>query len=128
VRFGGFDCFLLLVVGGVRDELRSVLLTLVLTPLKVNTQFLCGFSCTLLNLTQVILNHFLAQNIFLKTCSQIGHLLLLLCVLFGGMEKLTLEITTHHIWRGQNSVARSMIKSVLKIFNLNHRSLQIRSK
>jgi hypothetical protein len=44
------------------------------------------------------------------------------------MEKLTLERTTHYAQRGQNSVARRMIKSVLKIFNLNGRSLQIRSK
>jgi hypothetical protein len=119
VSFGGFDCFLLFVVGEARDELRSILLTLVLKPLKANTQFICGFGYTLLNPTQVILNHFLTQNSFLKTCSQIGNLLLQLCLLFGSLEKLTLERTTHHAWRGQNSVARSMIKSMLKIFNLN---------
>jgi hypothetical protein len=34
VSVGEFDCFLLLVVGGARDELRSILLTLVLTLLK----------------------------------------------------------------------------------------------
>jgi hypothetical protein len=37
VSFGGFDCSPLLVVGGARDELRSIILTLVLTPLKANT-------------------------------------------------------------------------------------------
>jgi hypothetical protein len=36
VNFGGFDyCFLFLVVGA-RNELRSTLLTLILTPLKTN--------------------------------------------------------------------------------------------
>jgi hypothetical protein len=50
VRFGGFDCFLLLVIGGARKELGSTLLTLILTPLKINTQFICGFSYTLLTL------------------------------------------------------------------------------
>jgi hypothetical protein len=34
VSFGEFDCFLLLVVVGARDELRSTLHTLVLTPLN----------------------------------------------------------------------------------------------
>jgi hypothetical protein len=58
VIFGGFDCFLLLVIVGTRDKLRSTLLTLVLIPLKTNTQFICGLGCTLLNLTQVILNQF----------------------------------------------------------------------
>jgi hypothetical protein len=37
VIFGGFDCFLLLVVGGAGNELGSTLLTLILTPLKTNT-------------------------------------------------------------------------------------------
>jgi hypothetical protein len=41
VSFGGFDCFLLLVVVGARNKLRSTLLTLVLTSLKSNTQFIC---------------------------------------------------------------------------------------
>jgi hypothetical protein len=67
LSFGGFDCFLLLVVGGAGNELGNALLTLVLTPLKVNTQSVCGFSCTLLNPTQVILNHFLTHFDFLKT-------------------------------------------------------------
>jgi hypothetical protein len=49
VRFSGFDCFLLLVVGGSGNELRSTLLTLILRSLKPNTQFACGFGCTLLN-------------------------------------------------------------------------------
>jgi hypothetical protein len=44
------------------------------------------------------------------------------------MEKLTLEIDTCFTGRGQNSVARRMIKFVLKIFNLNDSSLSIRSK
>jgi hypothetical protein len=37
VRFGGFDCFLLLVVVGARNELGSTLLILILTSLKPNT-------------------------------------------------------------------------------------------
>jgi hypothetical protein len=76
VSLGGFDGFLLFVVGGGGNELGSTLLTLVLITLKANTQSVCGFSCTLLNPTQVLLNHFLAQNNFLKTCSQIGNLIL----------------------------------------------------
>jgi hypothetical protein len=76
VSFGGFDGFLLFVVGGAGNEFGSTLLTLILTPLKTNTQSVCGFSCTLLNPTQVLINHFLAQNSFLKTCSQISNLLL----------------------------------------------------
>jgi hypothetical protein len=67
VSFGGFDCCFLFVIGGAGNELESTLLTLILTPLKTNTQFMCGFGCTLLNPTQIILNHFLAQNSFLKT-------------------------------------------------------------
>jgi hypothetical protein len=38
VSFGGFDYCLLLVVVGARNNLRSTLLTLVLTSLKPNTQ------------------------------------------------------------------------------------------
>jgi hypothetical protein len=127
VSFGGFECFLLLVVGGAGKELGSTLLTLIHTPLKTNTQFVCGFGCILLNPTQILLNHLLAQNSLLNTCSPIANLLLQLCVLFGSMEKLTPQRTTHYAQRGQNSVARSIIKYVLKIFNLNSRSLQIRS-
>jgi hypothetical protein len=94
VSFGEFDYFLLLVVGGARNEFESTLLTLILTPLKINTQFVCGFSCTLLNPTQIILNHLLTQNGFLKTHSQISDLLLKLGVLFDSMKKLTLERDT----------------------------------
>jgi hypothetical protein len=56
-------------------------------------------------------------------CSQIGNLLLKLGVLFGSMEKLTLEKDTCFTRRGQDYVARRMIKFELKIFNLNDRSL-----
>jgi hypothetical protein len=42
VSFGGFDCFLHLVVVGARNNLGSILLTLVLTSLKPNTRFV-GF-------------------------------------------------------------------------------------
>jgi hypothetical protein len=38
VRFGGFDCCFPFVVGGARNELINTFLTLVLTPLKANTQ------------------------------------------------------------------------------------------
>jgi hypothetical protein len=100
VGFGWFECFFLFVIVGARNKLRSTLLTLVLTSLKPNTQFVCGFGCTLLNPTQIILDHFLTQLGFLKMCSQIGNLLLQLSVLFGRKEKLTLERTTHLTWRG----------------------------
>jgi hypothetical protein len=79
--------FHLLVVGGARNKLGSTLLTLILTPLKINTQFVCGFGYTLLNPSQMLLNHLLAQNSLLKACSQIGNLLLKLGVLFGSMKK-----------------------------------------
>jgi hypothetical protein len=91
VSFGWFECFLLLVVVGAMDKLRSTLLILVLTPLKTNTQYVCGFCGTLLNSTQIILNHFLAQNSSFMVSSQISDLLLQLSILFGGMEKLILE-------------------------------------
>jgi hypothetical protein len=100
VSFGGFDCCFLFVVGGARNKLGSTLLTLIFTPLKTNTQFVCGFGCTLLNPTKIILDHFFAQSNFLMTCSQIGNLLLKLGVLFGSMEKLTLERATRITWRG----------------------------
>jgi hypothetical protein len=100
MRFGRFNCFLLLMVGGAGNELESTLLILILTPLKTNTQFVCGFGCTLLNLTQIILNHFLAQNDFLKTRSKISDLQLKLDVLFGSMKKLTLERDTRFARRG----------------------------
>jgi hypothetical protein len=126
--FGWFECFLFFMIAGARNKLRSTLLTLILTSLKPSPQSVFGFGCTLLNLTQVLLNHLLTQHGFLKTCSQIGNLLLKLGVLFGSMEKHTLERETCFTRRGQNSVARREIKFVLKIFNLNGRSLQIRSK
>jgi hypothetical protein len=63
-------------VGGARDKLGSTLLTLILTPLKLNIQLVCELGCTLLNPVQILLDHFLAQNTFLKTCSQISDLLL----------------------------------------------------
>jgi hypothetical protein len=94
MSFGGFECFFVFVVGGARNELGSTLLTLILTPLKTNTQSVCGFGCTLLNPTQIVLNHFLTQNGFLKAHSQISDLLLKLGVLLGSMEKLTLEKET----------------------------------
>jgi hypothetical protein len=72
VSFGGFDYFLLLVVGGARIELGSTILTLILTPLKTNTQFVCGFDCILLNPTQILLNHLLAQNSLLKMCRKLA--------------------------------------------------------
>jgi hypothetical protein len=55
VSFDGFDYFLLLVIVGYRDEIRSTLHTLVLTPLKAHNQFVCGVGCTLLNTTQIII-------------------------------------------------------------------------
>jgi hypothetical protein len=60
VSFGEFDCFLLLVVVRARNKLRSTLSTLVLTPLKANTIFVCGLGCTLFHMAQVLLNYFLA--------------------------------------------------------------------
>jgi hypothetical protein len=76
VSFGGFDYCFLFMVGGAGNKLGSTLLTLILTPLKTNTQFVCGFGYTLLNPAQILLNHFLAQNGFLKMRSQISDLLL----------------------------------------------------
>jgi hypothetical protein len=97
VSFGGFDCCFLFVVGGARNKLVS---TLILTPLKPNTQSVCGHGYTLLNLTQIFLDHLLTQVSFLRTCSQIGNLLLKLGVLFGSMKKLTLERNTCFTRRG----------------------------
>jgi hypothetical protein len=85
--FGGFDCCFLFVIEGAGKELKSTLLTLILTPLKTSTQFVCGFGCTLLNPTQILLNYFLAQNDFLKTRSQINNILLKLGVLFDSIKK-----------------------------------------
>jgi hypothetical protein len=67
VSFGGFECFVLFVIVGARNKIGSTLLTIVLTSLKDNAQFVYGFGCTLLNSTQVILNHFLTQLDSLKT-------------------------------------------------------------
>jgi hypothetical protein len=100
VSFGGFDCCFLFVVGRARNKLGNTLLTLILTPLKPNTQSVCGFSCTLLNLAQILLDHLLTHSSFLKTCNQIGNLLLKLGVLFGSIEKLTLERDTCFTRRG----------------------------
>jgi hypothetical protein len=76
VSFGGFDYFLLLVIVGARDELRSTLHTLVRAPLKTNTQLVCGLGCTLINMTQIILNRFLTHNRPLKMRSHVSNLLL----------------------------------------------------
>jgi hypothetical protein len=100
VGFGGFDCCFLFVVGGARNKLGSTLLTLILTPLKPNTQSVYGLGCTLLNPAQILFDHFLTQSSFIKTCSQIGNLLLKLGILFGSMEKLTLERNTCFVRRG----------------------------
>jgi hypothetical protein len=86
-------------VTGARNNLRSTLLILFLTSLKPNPQFLCGFGCTLHHPTQILLNHLLSQNSFLKMCSQIWNLLLKLGVFFDSMEKLTLERDTPFTWR-----------------------------
>jgi hypothetical protein len=100
VSFGEFDCHFLFVVGGARNKLGCTLLTLILTPLKTNTQSVCGLGCTLLNSTQILLDHLLTKGSFLKTCSEIGNLLLKLGVLFGSMDNLTLERNTCFTRRG----------------------------
>jgi hypothetical protein len=98
--FGWFECFLFFMVAGARNKLRSALLTFLLTSLKPNTQSIYGLDCTLLNPAQILLDHFLTQNSFLKASSQIGNLLLKLSVLFGSKEKLTLERNTCFARRG----------------------------
>jgi hypothetical protein len=100
VCFCWFECFLLFVVVGARNERRSTLLPLILMSLKPYTQSVCGFGYTLLNLTQVLLNHLLTQFSSLKTSSQISGVLLKPGALFGSMEKLTFEWDTRFIWRG----------------------------
>jgi hypothetical protein len=55
VGFDRFECFFLFVIIGARNKLGITLFTFILTSLKINTQFVCGFSCTLLNSTQVLL-------------------------------------------------------------------------
>jgi hypothetical protein len=87
-------------MGGARNKLGSALLTLIFTSLKPNSQFVCGFGCTLLNSAQILLDHLLTQSSFLKMCNQIGHLLLKLGVLFASMGKLTLERNTCFTRRG----------------------------
>jgi hypothetical protein len=123
MSFDWFECFLFFMIAGARNKLGRTLLTLILTPFKLNTQSVCGLGCTLINPAQILLDHFLTQSSFLKACSQIGNLLLKLGVIFGSMEKLTLERDTCFIRRRQNSIATRMIKFVLKIFNLNGSSL-----
>jgi hypothetical protein len=79
---------------------------------------------TLLKSSSII---FSLKIVFFKTCSQIGNLLLKLGVLilvkfgvlFGRIEKLILERVIQLAQRGQNNVAKRMIKFVIKIFNLN---------
>jgi hypothetical protein len=88
------------VVGGARNELGRTLLTFILTPLETNTKFLCGFGCTLLNPTQIVLSQFLADHSTLKVRSQISNLLLWLGVPFGCMENHTLERATRIAQRG----------------------------
>jgi hypothetical protein len=78
----------------------NTLLTFLLTSLKPNTQSVCGFGCTLLNPAQILLDHSFTQSSFLKTCCQIGNLLLKFGVLFDSMEKLTLERETCFTRRG----------------------------
>jgi hypothetical protein len=98
--FAWFECFLFFMVAGARNKLGSTLLTILLTSLKPNTQSVCGLGCTLLNPARILLDHFLTQTSFLKACSQIGNLLLKLGVLFGSIEKLTLERDTCFTRRG----------------------------
>jgi hypothetical protein len=76
VSFGEFDCFQLLVVVGARNKLGSTLLTLVLTSLEANAQFICELGCTLFHTVQVILNPFFTHHSSLNTRSQIANLLL----------------------------------------------------
>jgi hypothetical protein len=99
VGFDGFECFFLLVIIGAWNKLGSTLLTFILTSLKTDTQIVCGFSCTLLNSTQVILSHFLTHHGSLKMRRQVSNLLFQLGVLFGSMQKLTLERHTNFTWR-----------------------------
>jgi hypothetical protein len=67
VGFVGFECFFLFMIIGDRNKLRSTLFTFILVSLKTNTQFVCGFSFTLLNSIQVILNYFHTHPGSLKT-------------------------------------------------------------
>jgi hypothetical protein len=76
MSFGWFESVHFFMLAEARNTLRSTFLTLFLTSIKPNLQFVYGFGCTLLNPTQIILSYFLAQNGFLKTPSQISNLLL----------------------------------------------------
>jgi hypothetical protein len=49
VGFGWFECFFLFMIVWARNEFGSTLFTFILISLKPNTQFACGFGCTLLN-------------------------------------------------------------------------------
>jgi hypothetical protein len=49
VGFDWFECFFLLVIIRARNKLGSTLFTFILTFLKTNTLFICGFSGTLFN-------------------------------------------------------------------------------
>jgi hypothetical protein len=102
--FDWFECLLFFMVAGARNKLGSTLLMILLTSLKPNIQSVCGLGCTLLNPAQILLDHFLTQSSFLKMCSQIGNLLLKLGVLFGSMEKLTLERERHASHGGDKTV------------------------
>jgi hypothetical protein len=99
VSFGGFDCCFLFVVGGAGNELKSILLTFfshLSNPTPNLYVDLVAHSSTLLKSSSMIF----AQNGFLKMRSQISDLLLKLRVLFGSMDKLTLERDTHFTRRG----------------------------
>jgi hypothetical protein len=66
IGFGWFECFIFFMVAEARNKIRSTLLILFLTSLKHNLQSVCGFGYTLLNPAQILFNHFIAQNDFLK--------------------------------------------------------------
>jgi hypothetical protein len=100
IVFGWFEWFLFFIVVGARSKFRGTLLIPFLTSLKPNPQSICGFGCTLLNPTQILLNYLLTQFSFFKMSNQIGGLLLKLSVLFGSMKMLTLERETRFTWRG----------------------------
>jgi hypothetical protein len=60
--FGWFECCFLFVVGGARNKLGSTLLTLILTPLKANTQSV---------LNTVIINKLLKFSKLSLLCSKL---------------------------------------------------------
>jgi hypothetical protein len=88
--FGGFDGFLRFVVVGGRNKPRITLLILVLTSLKANTQFVCGYGCSSIHPQSVSCSQYFSQ--VEKSNRQPPSLV---SVLFGSMEKLTLEKITH---------------------------------